>query len=965
MALAGIFAACTNDEFLENGTPQGPEAGQERPTISNVTLNIGEADTRFAYEGGKFAFEKGDVISALLMDENNTGVRFGITTNTDEWNKLTWLEKYHLVDYVHTNFPFEYDGSKFASGCNMLEGNYFLTYPYVCLDGNRQGRIDIAKQEQVGDEAADRARTVADNQYFIGYAQLKAGEGVSDFKAELVPILAPVRIALTSETNLGTTLHVTKLVLSHPKLTGTLMIDPTRAKYADPAVAPNAGGWNLSQEYVWNHTDATQTSNEGDIYHFNYANFLANQPATTVDAEWEKELYYNARYGSEVATDYVYNVEGEVGASSDIRLDRKPNTYYWDDAIRATVQPMREFNNPEYATQYVEVYLKDTEDADCMVLAPNSTIEAVMMLPAFQGDESPLMLSIYTKEGIIKDIDLSKQHTGAGTDVKTSGILDRFDPTDKQIQRVEVTLDNPAVVQYPTNVTINNEDDLLQWVNWLNEDPQNTGNKNPIATFTNDITINDDLAAAIEQLDENYILSIVADAAPGNNLRIATSEAHANILERLDVASNVTVEVMDGAVLNMTENSYNVAHKITSVTGYPENTWGRLHIEVAAEGTLNIVSNDKTVIQGGFDNAGRPVADRVEVMIENKGTIEVKNTQLLGFYIVNEGKMNVGENASIYFAPYGLSPSLNTIRGTINVEAAKTEGATNGEIGGTINNNFYNEGTINNGGRILNIVNLGNSDDLKPGTINVMNINAYTDLTKNTGKVNYGQYLTGVNFNNTDQGYVAGGTYVYEGSAGESVTVGSLAQAGAAGLQLSDLNKAYVTDATITSGDLVVDIESITTLKNLAVENAGIVDDNKTRVLKFATETAPDMEGQERPQGLGTVVFRGKSHVDNVSFQNLAEADGMIKNAVIDNGADVTFDANGTVAFWEGACLRYGGLYFEAARLTVESGCALHADNLIAIDGTKSEVYNFGTINLTTGTTADTNVTVHQNTPNR
>ena len=961
MALAGIFAACTNDEFLENGTPQGPEAGQERPTISNVTLNIGEADTRFAYEGGKFAFEKGDVISALLMDENNTGVRFGITTNTDEWNKLTWLEKYHLVDYVHTNFPFKYDGSKFASGCNMLEGNYFLTYPYVCLDGNRQGRIDIAKQEQVGDEAADRARTVADNQYFIGYAQLKAGEGVSDFKAELVPILAPVRIALTSETNLGTTLHVTKLVLSHPKLTGTLMIDPTRAKYADPAVAPNAGGWNLSQEYVWNHTDATQTSNEGDIYHFNYANFLANQPATTGDAEWEKELYYNARYGSEVATDYVYNVEGEVGASSDIRLDRKPNTYYWDDAIRATVQPMREFNNPEYATQYVEVYLKDTEDADCMVLAPNSTIEAVMMLPAFQGDESPLMLSIYTKEGIIKDIDLSKQHTGAGTDVKTSGILDRFDPTDKQIQRVEVTLDNPAVVQYPTNVTINNEDDLLQWVNWLNEDPQNTGNKNPIATFTNDITINDDLAAAIEQLDENYILSIVADAAPGNNLRIATSEAHANILERLDVASNVTVEVMNGAVLNMTKDSYNVAHKITSVTGYPENTWGRLHIEVAEGGKLNIVSNDKTIIQGGFDNAGRPVADRVEVMIENKGTIDVKNTQLLGFYIVNEGEMNVGENASIYFAPYGLSPSLNTIRGTINVEAA-TKGGTNGEIGGTTNNNFQNEGTINNGGRILNIINLGNSDDLMPGTINVMNIKAYTGLTKNTGKVNYGQYLTGVSFNNTGDGYVAGGTYVYEGPAGTSVEVGSLAQAGEVGLQLSDLDKAFVTDATITSGDLTVDTEDVTTLKNLVVVNAGVVDGTTTRVLKFANNT-------ENEYGVGTVVFKGKSHVDNVAFWNLSVADGLVKNAVIDNGADVTFDANGIVTFvevmGENGAEQYGGLYMEAARLTVEKDCQVWADNLIAIDGTKSEVYNYGTIKLTKGTTPDTNVTVHENTPIR
>ena len=949
MALAGIFAACTNDEFLENGTPQGPEARQERPTISNVTLNIGEADTRFAYEGGKFAFEKGDVISALLMDENNTGVRFGITTNTDEWNKLTWLEKYHLVDYVHTNFPFEYDGSKFASGCNMLEGNYFLTYPYVCLDGNRQGRIDIAKQEQVGDEAADRARTVADNQYFIGYAQLKAGEGVSDFKAELVPILAPVRIALTSEANVGTTLHVTKLVLSHPKLTGTLMIDPTRAKYADP-MGNSVEGWNLWQDYVKNHTDEPMTSNEGDIWHFNYANYLANQPATADDAEWQKELYYNERYGSTLDMDYVYNVTGEAGASSDIRLNRKPNTYYWDDAIRAAVQPMREFNNPEYATQYVEVYLKDTEDADCMVLAPNSTIEAVMMLPAFQGDESPLMLSIYTKEGIIKNIDLSKQHTGNDTDVKTSGILDRFDPTDKLIQRLEVTIDNPAVVQYPTNVTINNEDDLLQWVNWLNEDPQNTGNKNPIATFTNDITINDDLAAAIKQLDKNYILSIVSHAAPGNNLRIATSEDYADILERLDVASNVTVEVMDGAVLNMTENSYNVEHEITAKPGYPENPWGQLHIEVAEGGTLNIVSNDKVAIQGGYDAAGRPVANRTEVLIENKGEINVKNFELLGFYIVNEGQMNLGEGTSLYFAP----KSVNTIKGTIDVR---------GLISGTIENNFENKGVINNYNQVRNIQNLGNDDNKLEGTINVMGWGVYTDLSVNSGVVDYHEFLTGVNINNTIydinggelEEAIKGGVFKYTGPAGAAVKQvddEELATDGTSGLQVGDLVNAYVTDAVITSGILSTNYADVTTLKNLTINaGAGIAKTTSNDKLYFVEDIDQGtlvLEGGKDSNGYTTTV-------DGVYFYNVADVD---ENVVV-KGEGVTFKGQ-YIGFYKGDTSK-AGVYFETAAAKVVRGCTLYAESLYSVDGTRSNIYNDGTIQLEK--VHDNQVTVHTNTP--
>ena len=96
MALASAFSACNNEFVVEENisNPQTP-AGQERPTVSNPTLNVEGADSRVSYDGS-FKFEKGDVVGALLMDENNTGVRYGVTTNTDEWKKITWLEKYNL-----------------------------------------------------------------------------------------------------------------------------------------------------------------------------------------------------------------------------------------------------------------------------------------------------------------------------------------------------------------------------------------------------------------------------------------------------------------------------------------------------------------------------------------------------------------------------------------------------------------------------------------------------------------------------------------------------------------------------------------------------------------------------------------------------------------------------------------------------------------------------------------------------
>ena len=966
MALAGIFAACTNDEFLENGAPQASVEGQERPTISNVTLNIGEgnADTRASWNGG-FKFEKGDVISALLMDENNTGVRYGVTTNTDEWNKLTWLEKYHLVDYVHTNFPFEYDGSTFSSNCNMLEGNYFLTYPYVCLDGNRQGRIDIANQVQFGNTAESRVQALEKNQRFVGYAQLQAGEGVSDFKAELVPILAPVRIAIKSETNMGK-LEVTKLVISHSKLTGTLMIDPTRANYSDPMINEK-GGWNLWQDYVKNHTDEPMTSNEGDIWHFNYANYLKNQPATANVAAWEDELYYNGRYGSLNDYDYVYNVKGEAGSADEIRMNRKPNTYYWDDAIRAAVQPMTEWNNPEYATQYVELKLgegsydengKPVFTQEYLTLEPSAPgdnaegnfIEALMMLPAFQGDEEPLMLTIYTNQGIVKDIDLSKQAQGEGSDLVTEGIMDRIDPTDKKIQRVVVVLDNPNILQHPTDVVINNEDDLLQWVKWLNADTQHTGNKNPIATFTNDITIDDELASEILKLDESYVLTIKAqkNIARGNNLRIAVKDitpneegkSNADVLEYLDVDNGVVVEVMDGATLNFTEKSYNIAHEIAAIPGYPHWCKGQMFIEVAEGGTLNILSNDKTAIQGGNDKTKTEAANKTEVYIKNKGGyINVDGaTRVLGINIVNEGEMVVAEDASVYFAP----KSVNTIRGSIRVD---------GVISGTTNNNFRNKGIIligsptkeySNGGipEISNIINAGNDYQKMPGTIIFDNAAAKADLTSNTGIVDYQSYLNPVSFNTTGSGWTVDGVFKYTG----------------AGKKVSELNKAYVSDADITEGQLVTDVEDAY-LRNLIVRDGASVEKSATnKKLEFAAY------GNEDGLLEGTILLEGGAAVNDVAFYNLN-----VLNALVDgtNGQQTKF--TGDVAFCGHmsnspvAEREYAGLYFKVANVLNEG--TLKAGGLESVDGSKSTIDNPGTIEIPVGVTKDPQITVLKNDP--
>lgn len=891
LALAAGFSACTSEELIPNAPQLNNGTGGERPELENVSIELNIDETRLSYEGG-WVFDSGDEFSALLMDENNTGVRYGVTTETDKWRKLSWLERYHLVDYVHTNYPFTLtQDNKLDAGTNMLEGNYFLVYPYLEeLNGERQIIKDISVQYVKGDllnSYEDRRAVYAANQFMVGYAQLNADKGVSQVNAELYPVLTPVRINIQSNTNVKTTLEVTKVVLSHPNLPGVLTIDPTRAYYGygakdDPVYGPKS--WNLN---FWSKKDDwTINTWMTSGTHFNYANYLGAQPATAEKKDWKSELYGYANYGSTNKMDYVYNINGEVGYTGDKRSDRKPKTYYCDDAIRSIVQSMDEKNNPEYATKFIEVHMSTDGTTDCVPLSIGGTIETIVMMPEFELDEEPLKLTIYTKQGIIEVDDISDELGNESDDVNGTGYISAIDPAGGAIEKITVSIDNTAIKETPAEVTINNEDDLMKWVTWLNNKAQTASKFEAYAKFTNDITIDKNLAAAIESLPSGFNLHIEAAAgtANNNNLRFATPEEHANILEYLDIESTVTVEILDGGVLNMTEKSYNVKHTFTN----PDAEHGRLNIEIAKGGTLNIISNDKSAIQGGYNVNGIQQENRTEVTILNKlgGELNVTGvTEVVGFYIENAGVMNIKKGASLYFAPNTnkddenneievKSVSENTISGQIFVE---------GMISGTTSNNFKNFGEIYQNGVVKNIQNEKNLRDLngfpKPGLKDGIiyigsnknaegeNVVISTDLTSNNGTVDYQNNLIAIIKNNTLGDYY-GGRFLYTGE----------------GVTISALENAFVTEATINSGTMTVGNSKPGSLWKLVLDGSA----------EKVTISGGDLFFNRTDFAWGELKMIADVVVDGVVFRNI-RPDGLkdkqgkeMQNAVI-SGRDITF----------------------------------------------------------------------------
>lgn len=883
MAFAAAFTACTNEELVENVTLQDQEF--KRPVVENVAIEaaVGDVETRLSYGLKGYSWDNGDELSALLMDEKLPEI--GSATFPREWDDYSWNEKYGLVDYVHTNFQFVFDKAngewKATGDLNMLEGNYFLVSPYCKFNGNRQAYYEIATQTQVGNTLEGRAAAYTSNQIFVGYGRLQAGQdGANIMKTEMAEILSPIRINIESDCKQDVV--VKKIVLRHPSFATQLTIDPTSAWY---------GEWNLAN------------SEE-----FNYANYLQ---AAGLEIT-EKELYYQNMWGSESLEDYVYNagVPGDVKAEWDLRMndyDEKKNRsfekYYWDDAIRTIVKPLWKFNDSDNRTGYIEVYTKDSDKSEGMVLA-NEKLGIIAMIPTFTYgiyDEEPIMLEIHTNFGVVRDIDLSR-NDNPETTVQTVGTILAAHPNmPLKSKTVTVIIDNEDIERVANDMEINTEDDLANMVAWA---AAYKTNATVTAYLQNDITINDELAAKIKELKDSVNCTLAIEGTRQNCVKLKTV-AEADVLEYIDIIGEYTiVEVQDSAVVKLTENSHNFMHGADNIMP--------LSIRVNKGGTFDIEDNNKSVEGWGVQNG--TFNEYYDVTIYNEGTVNAKAQNIAGIFLVNEGVMNV--TGSINLAKHDNDLSVNTVKGQINVAVGAT-------LTGTTSNNVLNYGVIENKGRIYNIANLDidriNTSattfipgNIKPGQVIVADGNAVTQLETNEGKVTYA-ILTGSNNvilrdNNGSKGIFE---YLYDGTGN---------------LNESTLKKAYVTDLTVTKNASISDdttgesnLRHIVATNGVTIKKAG----NGDGKLIFASY---DFGGEKN-----TMNLTGSTNavvIDGVSFENCPTI--VIAGKSTWKG---TFDFGTTVEL-------------NAVKGEVANGANVTAVRLTVTDNKSSWIENHGTINV-------------------
>ena len=568
--LPALFAACTNDDFQT--IEQGNQGLDGREMVDNVTLEVSTpADTRLVYGDNGYVFEDGDEIGACLMDEVNL-------TNYHKPNKV-WHDWFTLTNYIHTNYKFSRKDGEWTTGAKMSEGNYFFVMPYNANYGYRNAyTFDASSQTLEGTDKASLLKAYADNNHFVGYGKVVAGDAESEsVKVQMVPVFGSTGVTISVTGTESFTIE--RIVLHGTAVKSFVTLDPTTC--------------TTGTQYC----GVTPTNNT----HFNVAQYVAD-PA-------ENSLLGTGGY---------YN----------------PTWAGYDD-----VAALKDLLDPKTATnQKVEVVLSK----DNVVSAGKEISIIAMAYPQPVEITNTLLLDIYTDKGIVRDIDLSQkqssndQGTGGGstTNVITNQALDGVGTGNA----VKVTFDDTAL-DVPGTMDVESNSDLANLIHWnaLENTTAITANLKADVTITK--AMYDELkgskitSATINGSSNTYSVTVNADVADGV-LDAFTFTGVKNVTvkgtQSIKKAPASPVTVAAGATLNIADDLTNTNAMTKGITNL-----GTLNVNANVNAGSEMfaftnkaamtVAAGKTI--GGYAKVQNGIDNNVAGNITNAGTIAILSNE--------------------------------------------------------------------------------------------------------------------------------------------------------------------------------------------------------------------------------------------------------------------------------------------------------------------------------------------------
>ena len=684
-ALLSLFAACTNDDFISDG--QGTQSGDAamRPTV-DVTLNVlGDgADTRFDFdkEAG-YQWQTGDKIGALLMDEVRgfTGPDFGNEApvrpfeNLEEWAEKPWTERYRLVDYVGTDYPFErQEDGTWKTNSKMLEGNYFFTFPFADYMGNREAVHSVGEQVQDG---RDWEKAYAENQFFIGYARIHAGTSGGDVMSanlEMTPFLGAVGLTIKNMDSDAEAFTVEKVVLECNDFSTLLKVNPVAAQYdgKDENITVNPPFYNLDKSKIQWWSDPV-----GGREYFNYANY--EEVNTTGERDEFGELIWKANdeFVEEYAEGYWVNNTG------------RSDNYKRQDALRSVINKVPESGNRAELTVTNSPLLKEGE-----------SIQLVVMVPPYKHNvgsgtiENPIMLYVYTDKGIAGPINLSnvKAEENTGISVTTNTGLTDIRPGRKT--SVNVNLDVNFIQQGAVDLKVFNESDLEQLIEW-NEGQQRVYR----AVLQNDVTLTPEMSAMLMSEEwQNSNLKIEVEEGKTAKVILAAG-VDKKILNKVIADCEVVVE----GELELDEKSF--------INGEYTTAYGAAYLNTNTK-KQEISKNVISVAEGGKVTVAKAMTvngtttwrQKLLKFGENEGEVNINAQVNKLMFEDNQGEMTVNAVVRLKADSKNTGHLTITANGNLGCDYGKLTnvGETHGDVAYEENIEYA---VIDNYGRISELVN--------------------------------------------------------------------------------------------------------------------------------------------------------------------------------------------------------------------------------------------------------------------
>ena len=176
MALAGIFAACTQEEFE---TVNSADALTGRKSIGKITFTE-TPSTRWAVESwDKIAPEADDAFSLMLVDNPRTGL---------DGMHLYPIDNYELIEKAQTNYIFKKGSAGWSNDAELVEGNYLYVAPAQegKLDRNTveinlptEQNLSLGEDGKIDPLSAIKEFVAKGYPFYIGHRFLSEGGSIS------------------------------------------------------------------------------------------------------------------------------------------------------------------------------------------------------------------------------------------------------------------------------------------------------------------------------------------------------------------------------------------------------------------------------------------------------------------------------------------------------------------------------------------------------------------------------------------------------------------------------------------------------------------------------------------------------------------------------------------------------------------------------------------------------------------